>query len=375
MSLIADALKAAQQEKSKRTPSQAATGVGGFFAVRSGSRNRDGVPRPLVIALVALGAVGVVAALVTLLLSTAKPPVTATALPQTVPPPIETPVAPTVSAATPVPLTDSASAIQSPAANLPPATTSVATTTAAPTQLPNAIGSAPPAALRMGIDTTANTATISAPPLAPATRPSNPLQITMDQRNGVDTRPLFQQALAAQRRGDTNRAKELYSRALDGDPQNADLYNNIGMLYKSTGELDRAEDAYRHAVNLNPRLAAAWSNLGVLLDARGRRKEAIAALQQAISIDPSNVGVKVNLALQYHASGLYSDARRLLEEAVRSSPTMPEAQYALARTLEAQGDRSSAIQHYDLFLNASNGRFPALERQVTQHLAALKAGS
>ena len=94
----------------------------------------------------------------------------------------------------------------------------------------------------------------------------------MEEQNSVDTRPLFQQALAAQRRGDTNRAKELYSRALDGDPQNADLYNNIGMLYKSTGELDRAEDAYRHAVSLNPRLAAAWSNLGVLLDGRGRRK-------------------------------------------------------------------------------------------------------
>jgi Putative Zn-dependent protease, contains TPR repeats len=139
--------------------------------------------------------------------------------------------------------------------------------------------------------------------------------------------------------------------------------------------MDRAEDAYRHAIALNPRLAAAWSNLGILLDARGRRKEAVAALQQAIALDPTNVGIKVNLALQYHASGLYADAKRLLDEAVRINPTLPEAQYALARTLEAMGDRSSAIQHYDLFLATANGRFPQLERQVAQHLATLRAGS
>ncbi|MDQ6718272.1 MAG: tetratricopeptide repeat protein, partial [Gemmatimonadota bacterium] len=250
------------------------------------------------------------------------------------------------------------------------------TTATTPPGAPILATGAPLVAVQPATDSTRSiirAAETAAPALIP--KPAGTLKITMEDQPVLDSRPLFIQALAAQRRGDTNRAKELYARALDRDPQNADLYNNIGMLYKSTGELDRAEDAYRHAVSLNPKLAAAWSNLGVLLNERGRRKEAIAALQQAISVDPSNVGVKVNLALQYYASGLYADARRLLDEAVRANPTMAEAQYALAQTLEAQGDRSGAIQHYDLFLSTSNGRFPQLERQVTQHLATLKAGS
>jgi Flp pilus assembly protein TadD len=375
VSLIADALKAAQQEKSKRAPLPASASAGGFFSTRSGGRTREGLPRPLVYALVAAGAIGVVFALVTLLLSAKSSPQSA-AVPPELAQPIVSP--PTTPVPAPVALTDSASAIQAQAgaqtgapplvapslsANqtpLPTSTVAQTTTTAPAKTLTDSLNKALPVT-----DTTT-------PVIVP--RPPGTLKITMEQQPVVDIRPLFAQALAAQRRGDVNVAKELYARALDRDPQNAELYNNVGTLYKSTGELDRAEDAYRHAIAINPRLAAAWSNLGVLLDERGRRKEAIAALQQAVAIDPSNAGTKVNLALQYHAAGLFSDARRLLQDAINSNPALAEAQYALARTLEAQGERSSAIQHYDLFLTISNGRFPQLERQVTQHLVKLRSG-
>jgi Tfp pilus assembly protein PilF len=373
VSLIADALKAAQQEKSRHVPPPASPNGGGFFSVRGASRGRDGLPRSLVYTLVAAAGIGVIGALVALFVSSTKLPAT-TPQPQ-VAQPIINPAADTTIKTTPPPatvLTDAASAVPAattPAPLPPVVNTPTATVSGGPPLAANALTKATDSS-RGGV-VMRDTAAV----IVPAPRPAGTLKITMEDQTGADARPLFQQALAAQRRGDVNRAKELYARALDRDPRNAELYNNIGMLYKTTGELDRAEDAYRHAVALNPKLGVAWSNLGVLLDARGRRKEAISALQQAIAVDPANVGVKVNLALQYHAAGLYIDARRLLEEAVRINPAMPEAQYALARTLEALGDRSSAILHYDLFLNTSNGRFPLLERQVTQHLATLKAGS
>ena len=367
-----------------RAPSGASSS-GGFFNVRAGSRPREGLPRPLALGLVGLGLLGVIAALVTLLLSTSKPK---TPIVNPAPAVTESPIPGNPAGlVNPVPnpqvLTDAASPV--------PAETRGATAGAEPLVSPGLTASPPSAAPTSGAlaqtsgggalraDSTATAAAIApgdtAAVTTPAPKPPGILKITMQQQPPTDAGAIFQQALAAQRRGDVTRAKELYARALDRDSQNADLYNNIGMLYRSTGELDRAEDAYRHAIALNPRLAAAWSNLGVLLDARGRRKEAVSALQQAIAIDPANTGVKVNLALQYHASGLFADARRLLEEALRTNPTMPEAHYALARTLEAQGERSSAIQHYDLFLTTANGRFPQLERQVAQHLVKMKAGS
>lgn len=378
MSLIADALKAAQQEKSKRVPLPASSAAGGFFSVRAGSRARDGMPKALVYSLVALGALGVVASLVTLLLASSKPPTVAAVPPELAQPTVSPATAPLVNPVpTPAVSTDSASAIQA-SAGSPPIPMGTEPQITVPLSAPGTVvqGASPnlvgtPADTIRGAATSSDSSAL----VAPVPKPAGTLRITMEQQPVVDIRPLFKQALAAQRRGDVNRAKELYARALDRDPRNADLYNNIGTLYRTTGELDRAEDSYRRAIAINPRLAAAWSNLGVLLDAKGRRKEAISALQQAVAIEPSNAGTKVNLALQYHAAGLYSDARRLLEEAIGSNPAMPEAQYALARTLEAQGDRNGAIQHYGLFLSISNGRFPQLERQVTQHLAILRAGS
>ena len=167
-------------------------------------------------------------------------------------------------------------------------------------------------------------------------------------------------------------ARDLYNRALARSPNNAELHNNVGTLYKAAGELDRAEQSYRRAIALSPRLAAAWSNLGALLNARGRTQEATAALQQALIIDPANAATKVNLAIQYQAAGMHGDARLLLEEAVRANPLAPEPHYALAGSLEKLGDRQGAIRQYDLFLATAGPQLAPLQQQVRQHLVTLR---
>ena len=172
--------------------------------------------------------------------------------------------------------------------------------------------------------------------------------------------------------------EQVSGRRVFGDPErspnNAELYNNVGLLYRSTGELERAEDAYQHAIAINPKFAVAWSNLGVLLEQRGKRKEATAALQQALALDPSNTGSKVNLANQFYAIGVYAEARRLLEEVVKIRPSLAEGHYALGRTLESLGEHGGAILEYELFLTTGAGQFPAQEKQVTQHLRGMKGG-
>jgi len=385
VSLIADALKAAQHEKTQRMPAPA--GSSGFFPVRPRPRS-ESIPRPLLYTLAAIAGIGGLAAVVTLLLTSHKRAPNFTGeTPSVLQPGVSPPqaLAPAPTSGSAAALTDSASAIPvevAEAATLAPPPRAPAPVVAsdqtairvAPTR---AAGASTPMGDAAGTPLSRDTAQLAAAGLTAAEpSPSRPgtLKIMMEQRPVADIGQLFQQALAAQRRGDLTGARELYLKALERDPGNADLYNNLGTLYRATAELDRAEDAYRHAISLNPRLAAAWSNLGVLLDARGRTKEAIAALQQAMTVDPSNADTKVNLALQYHAAGLYPDAKRLLEDAVRTNPAMPEAQYALARTLEAQGDRNGAVQHYDLFLSTSNGRFPVLEMQVRKHLTILRGG-
>ena len=240
-----------------------------------------------------------------------------------------------------------------------------------------------------GIDSGVTRPAVREPAVAPVTPQASPVaqadavnergrnegafKITMEPA-AREGNTLFLDALAAQRRGDIARAKDLYTRAIERSPNNAELYNNVGLLYRSTGELERAEDAYQRAITINPKFAVAWSNLGVLLEQRGKRREATAALQQALALDPSNTGSKVNLANQFYAIGVYAEAKRLLDEVLRVRPSLAEAHYALGRTLEGMGEHGGAILEYELFLTTGAGQFPALERQVTQHLKGMKVG-
>lgn len=213
------------------------------------------------------------------------------------------------------------------------------------------------------------------PPSAPresvAAAPGNALRITVQGSARNDAAAWFADAVAAHRAGDRTRAKTLYRRVIAADPTNAEAYNNLGTVHRIDQEFAEAEDAYRRALAIDPGFAAAWSNLGVVLEARGRSTDAAAAYQRALELDPTNAGTKVNLATQYYGAGLYPEARRLLDEAIASEPMLAEAHYTLGLVLEAQRDVPGAIRAFNLFLNTANGRLAELEAQVRRHLDEL----
>lgn len=198
--------------------------------------------------------------------------------------------------------------------------------------------------------------------------PGNTLRITVQGSGSTETSALFADAVAAHRAGDRGRAKSLYRQVIAADPTNADAYNNLGTAHRIDQEFNEAEAAYRRALAINPAFAAAWSNLGLVLEARGRSTDAAAAYQRALELDPANAGTKVNLATQYYRAGLYPEALRLLDDAVRTEPMLAEAHYTRGLVLEAQRDVPGAIRAFNLFLNTANGRFAELEARVREHL-------
>lgn len=380
MSLIADALKTALHEKKQRMPPPHALAPKSFFSFRSpAGPARYALPRGAQIGLGVLAGVGVFGVFITLLLASSRSP---DKRPPGLTPPIASPATSVPAPVAAAPSAPAASPATQPAVREPdraaaplitPAPVNVtrsAITPAAPRKNDSS-GTRP----LMG-DVPVVSAGRQQPPIAPPDalndrRNEGAFKITMEPP-GREGNTLFLEALAAQKRGDIVRARDLYTKAIERSPNNAELYNNVGLLYRSTGELERAEDAYQRAISINPRFAAAWSNLGVLLEQRGKRKEATAALQQALALDPSNTGSKVNLANQFYAIGVYADAKRLLEEVLKVNPSLAEAHYSLGRTLESLEERAGAIHEYEVFLTTGAGQFPALERQVKQHLKTLK---
>lgn len=381
MSLIADALKAAQGEKSRQQGSMqgpagrvvaAAVLARGAAVDRHGRSARLRMPRSLGIASAAFGvavlaAVGVVAvapeppAPVAIdgdpadasLGVAAAPRVAAEALPDEV---AGLPAAPARSGA-PLSASTRPSVTGSPrGANLGGA--------AVPFQVAGsgdaADPSPPPVAAEPAKRTTADAAT-----------PTNGrFELTVAPVRPVG-RDAFAEALDAHRRRDFAAAVALYRTALERQPGSAEVLNNLGTAYQALGQRAQARDAFRRAITADPGHARAWSNLGVVLGEMGEGMEAQTALAEAVRLDPTNRGAKVNLANQLLNGGLATDARRVLEEVLREDPRLAEAHYALARALEALGDRTSAARHYRTFMETGAGRFPQLEAVVRRRVEQL----
>ncbi len=198
------------------------------------------------------------------------------------------------------------------------------------------------------------------------------LRIEVQQPRMVGSNPLVAQALAAYNRGDYAAARDYYERALASGVASPEIYNNLGSVYRNLNDLGRAEQAYQSAIALNPGSASAWSNLGVVLYTLARKREATAAYQEALRLDPANASTKVNLAILFIESAVYPEAGKLLEEALISNPALSEAHYAYAQLREGMKDPAGAIQHYELFLATSAGRFPDLENRVRARLNRLR---
>ena len=76
---------------------------------------------------------------------------------------------------------------------------------------------------------------------------------------------LFENALAAQRRGALADAKRLYASVLRIDPTNAAVFGNLAIIAAQQGDLAGAERLLRKEIELRPDCPAGYNNLGSVL--------------------------------------------------------------------------------------------------------------
>lgn len=217
--------------------------------------------------------------------------------------------------------------------------------------------------------------TAAAAPVPPPRRDSSAnLRIAVEMSR-EDAARLFAAAVAAHRQGDLAYARTAYERVLVMAPGDVDAMNNLAVLLLARRELDAAERLLRRAVSLAPRNVGVWSNLGTVLRERGQSGDAIAAFQQALSIDPQHVATRVSLAQQFYAIASYAKAREILERVVAENPGVAEAQYALGQVLEQQGDIPGAVRAYSTFVRVAPPRLAAHVEVVRRRITELSGRS
>ena len=123
------------------------------------------------------------------------------------------------------------------------------------------------------------------------------------------------------RMGDPAEAERAYDRALELDPQNGDLYNNLAWVAVQQGkDLQQAREHVRKALELKPGNRPYYlDTLGVILLKQGSAAEAVSALQESVATIPAD------------QAGLLAEAYAHLSEAYQAAGDAAAAADAFER--------------------------------------------
>ena len=88
-------------------------------------------------------------------------------------------------------------------------------------------------------------------------------------------------------------------------PEEAVLYNMMGVCFASLNDLDRAVESYQQALIINPNYAEAHSNLGLIYHDMGELNAAVKCHKQALQIKPDFAEAYFNLGRVFQSIKKY----------------------------------------------------------------------
>jgi predicted O-linked N-acetylglucosamine transferase (SPINDLY family) len=190
--------------------------------------------------------------------------------------------------------------------------------------------------------------------------------------------------LVAYRRGDCQAAVALVQRAIELAPQEAEYYDNLGVIFNSQSRWSEAEVCYRRLLARHPQVAAAHSNLGAALQGQGRLAEAEACYRQAIGLEPGSANAHGSLGMALRLQGRLAEAEAACRQSLALAASAAawqelgsvlilqgrhaEAEEALRQALAIDPAQTDACNNLGSALQLQ-GRFAEAEAAYRQALA------
>ncbi len=120
-----------------------------------------------------------------------------------------------------------------------------------------------------------------------------------------------------------------------------------------TDDLESAWINIQAAALAAPQDAEVWNNYGVIARKRGDLEKAREAYTKAIELKPQYPEALNNLALMEMQADNTTKAKELLEKALNAAPAYPEANFHLGLIYDRAGEKQKAAEYYKRFLEVS----------------------
>jgi cytochrome c-type biogenesis protein CcmH/NrfG len=127
---------------------------------------------------------------------------------------------------------------------------------------------------------------------------------------------------------------------LKTEPNNSDLLNQIGTLYKATHQFQEAAGYFQRAVDADPKNVAARTDLASCLFYEGDADGALQQLQQSLRYDPKDANSLFNLGMiRLQAKNDPSGAVTAWQQLLKLNPTLANDKKAAVQKLIAQAQK------------------------------------
>lgn len=146
-----------------------------------------------------------------------------------------------------------------------------------------------------------------------------------------------------------------YQNAYNLNPNDIDIYLNLGNVFFEKGAYDNALIVYKKALETSPYNARLHCNLGYLYWGKGNIEEAVKEYEKAIKYDNTYDIAYNNLGVIYLDDlGRIKKAIELFEAAAKYNPNYALAHYNLARSIAITGDKVEAAKLYQIALDINS---------------------
>ncbi|XGV96994.1 MAG: tetratricopeptide repeat protein [Leptolyngbya sp. BL-A-14] len=162
----------------------------------------------------------------------------------------------------------------------------------------------------------------------------------------VHLETLRKEAVDLHVKGQLSEAEEKYRTILQFDPQNAEIWLNLGMLYYLAENDAAVVEAVQQSLALSPHTALAHYIHGLALERMTLIDEAIAAFQQAIALDETHVETLNHLGNLLLQKGTFKQAEACFQQAIALQPKDFTGHLGLGQALMAQQQAIAAIAAY-----------------------------
>ena len=156
---------------------------------------------------------------------------------------------------------------------------------------------------------------------------------------------IFKQAFQLHKENKLDEAEALYLKIIEEDPQNAEVWDFLGIINMQKFKLGKAEEYIQKAIAINPD-PYFYENLAKVYLEMEDAQKAIAIYSELLKYMPDSYNFVFNIAAAYKLAGNIDKAIEMYERAIEIIPTNPDAYHNLGLIYTDLGNPQKTIEYY-----------------------------